>query len=96
MSERSGGGVEKDEKYTSHNGTNTIPLNYIRLARSAQQITSSSPSEMGEKRLKYFKDVVLPQLVKINQHHTLIYVPNYFEFVALRNLLLKQELNFVR
>jgi len=61
-----------------------------------QKVHCDGPGTAGERRLKYFKDFVLPQLEKLNQSHTLIYVPSYFEFISLRNLLLKREMSFVQ
>ncbi|KAL3783403.1 LOW QUALITY PROTEIN: hypothetical protein ACHAW5_008767 [Stephanodiscus triporus] len=60
-----------------------------------QRVTCQSPSEAGPDRLRYFSEHVLPKLTRSGQKHTLIYVPSYFDFIALRNLLLKREVDFV-
>jgi U3 small nucleolar RNA-associated protein 25 len=60
-----------------------------------QRVTCQSPSEAGPDRLRYFSEHVLPKLTRSGQKHTLIYVPSYFDFIALRNLLLKREADFV-
>ena len=51
--------------------------------------------EQGATRLKYFEDKVLPQLKRLDQTHTLVFVPSYFDFIAVRNTLLKKEMVFV-
>ena len=60
-----------------------------------QRIPCNSFATQSADRLKYFVSNVLPQLEKHQQKHTLIYVPSYFEFIALRNVLLKREHVFV-
>lgn len=59
-----------------------------------QRVSCSSAANQTEDRLKYFVNVVLPQINKpsYKQKHTLIYVPSYFDYIALRNALLKREL----
>ncbi len=56
---------------------------------------SGGPPEAGPDRLRYFSEQVLPKLTRSGQRHTLVYVPSYFDYVALRNLLLKREADFV-
>ena len=56
-----------------------------------QRVPCKSHSMQGDDRLKYFIDVVLKQIVRLNQKRTMIFVPSYFEFVALRNVLIKRE-----
>jgi len=60
-----------------------------------QRVDASSFLTQSEDKLKYFAQSVLPQLEKQEQKHTLLYIPSYFDFVAVRNLLLKRELDFV-
>ena len=60
-----------------------------------QRVACVAPSEAGSDRLRYFSENVLPRLARSGQKHTLVYVPSYFDFVALRNLLLKREADFV-
>lgn len=60
-----------------------------------QRVNCLSPSSAGLDRLRYFSEHILPKLMRSKQKHTLIYIPSYFDFIALRNLLLKFEADFV-
>ncbi len=59
------------------------------------RIQCDSVSSQTKDRLSFFTDKVLPKLRQMKQKHTLIYVPSYFDFIALRNYLLKKEIEFV-
>lgn len=67
----------------------------VRVKQVFQRVACQTVSEVGANRLRYFSDHVLPKLTRLNQKHTLIYIPSYFDFIALRNLLLKREASFV-
>jgi U3 small nucleolar RNA-associated protein 25 len=60
-----------------------------------QRVSCDSFSTQGDERLKYFQKKVLPQIQEGKRSFTMIYVPSYFEFISLRNLFLKKEMNFV-
>ncbi|RUS20830.1 hypothetical protein BC937DRAFT_94279 [Endogone sp. FLAS-F59071] len=53
------------------------------------RIESQSLTDEADVRFKYFIEKTLPSLRKsaINQSHTLIFIPSYFDFVRLRNYL---------
>ncbi|GFH51910.1 hypothetical protein CTEN210_08386 [Chaetoceros tenuissimus] len=57
-----------------------------------QRVPCDSFATQGESRLKYFENIVLPQLLRTKQKHTLIYIPSYFDFISIRNLMLKHEI----
>ena len=57
-----------------------------------QRVPCDSFATQGDKRIKYFTSVLLPQLLRTKQKHTLLYIPSYFDFVALRNILLKHDI----
>jgi Protein of unknown function (DUF1253). len=57
-----------------------------------QRVSSQSFSSQGESKVKYFKDAILPQLIRTKQKHTLIFIPSYFDFVSIRNIMLKHEI----
>ena len=57
-----------------------------------QRAACDSIVAQGECRVKYFKDTILPQLIRTNQNHTLIYIPSYFDFVSVRNIMMKNEI----
>jgi len=67
----------------------------VRVKQVFQRVTCQSVTEVGSSRLRYFSDHVLPKLMRLKQKHTLIYIQSYFDFVAVRNLLLKREVDFV-
>ena len=62
----------------------------VRVRQVFQRVPCDIQTQ-GDDRLKYFKEKVLPQIVRLHQKHTMIYVPSYFDFVALRNMLMKNE-----
>jgi len=64
------------------------------LKQVFQRIPCTSFSTQGEDRLVYFEKHLLPQIQRTTTH-TMIFVPSYFEFISLRNLLLQKELIFV-
>lgn len=57
-----------------------------------QRISCDSIVGQGESKVKYFQDTILPQLIRTKQSHTLIYIPSYFDFITVRNILLKNEI----
>jgi U3 small nucleolar RNA-associated protein 25 len=57
-----------------------------------QRVSSQSFASQGESKVKYFKDVILPQLIRTTQKHTLIFIPSYFDFISIRNIMLKHEI----
>ena len=67
----------------------------VKVKHVFQRVNCPSISTQGEMKLRYFSENVLPQLLRLQQKHTLIYIPSYFDFVAIRNLLLKSSANFV-
>lgn len=62
-----------------------------------QRVPCVNFASQGDDRVSYFTNHILPQLFKQGkqQKHTLIFIPSYFDFVSLRNVLLKRELEFV-
>ena len=58
-----------------------------------QRVSCSSLLNQGQDKLKYFGQHILPELRQ--RKHSLIYIPSYFDFVAVRNLLLQREVDFV-
>lgn len=52
---------------------------------------SNVPGDQDNVRFRYFTEQVLRPLVKQNQSHTLIATANYFDYVRIRNELLKLQ-----
>ena len=67
----------------------------VNVKQVFQRIACESVSQVGSSRLRYFSEHILPKLTRLKQKHTLIFIPSYFDFVSVRNLLLKQEASFV-
>jgi len=67
----------------------------VRAKQVFQKIHCLSFTNQGNDLLKYFADQVLPQILQSKQKHTMIFIPSYFDFVSVRNLLLKKEADFV-
>jgi len=65
----------------------------VRVKQVFQRIPCSSFANQGSDRLRFFEQRILPQIRK--QKHTMIFIPSYFDFVSVRNLLLKKEIDFV-
>ena len=67
----------------------------VRSRQVFQRVPCSSFANQGDERMKYFEERVLPQMLRSKQKHTMIFIPSYFDFVSVRNLLLKKEVDFV-
>merc|ERR1712071_379851 len=67
----------------------------VKVKQVFQRLPCGSVNTLYNDRLKYFEKKVLPQILRLNQKHTLIFIPSYFDFVSVRNLLTEKEANFV-
>ena len=67
----------------------------VRSRQVFQRVPCSTFANQGDERMKYFEERVLPQILRSKQKHTMIFIPSYFDFVSVRNLLLKKEVDFV-
>lgn len=65
----------------------------VRVKQVFQRIPCSSFANQGNDRLRFLEQRILPQIRK--QKHTMLFIPSYFDFVSVRNLLLKKEIQFV-
>jgi U3 small nucleolar RNA-associated protein 25 len=64
-----------------------LPQLFARLSPSV------SPSQLPDHRLKYFSSQVLPSYRGDLMKGTVIFIPSYFDFVRVRNLMKKEELS---
>lgn len=83
-----GGRLKLRRKVTADKATITDVL--FRVRQVFQRVPCDIKTQ-GDARLNYFTEKVLPQIIRLRQKHTLIYVPSYFDFVSLRNVLMKNE-----
>jgi U3 small nucleolar RNA-associated protein 25 len=67
----------------------------IPIKQVFQKVPAASFEKQSECRVNYFVQSILPQILRHKQKQTMIYVPSYFDFCSLRNVLLKREISFV-
>jgi len=67
----------------------------VKVRQVFTRIPTSSFQNQCEDKLSYFQNKVLPQIQRLKQSRTIIYVPSYFDYISLRNLLMKVEASFV-
>jgi U3 small nucleolar RNA-associated protein 25 len=60
-----------------------------------QRVPTQSLAEHAADRVRYFCDTVLPEITRQRQKHTLVFVPSYFDYVSIRNVMIKREIDFV-
>ncbi|TPX71873.1 hypothetical protein SpCBS45565_g00938 [Spizellomyces sp. 'palustris'] len=70
----------------------------VQVPQIFHRIPCTSPSEADDTRFKYFIEKILPTLRQsvVQQTHSMIYVPSYFDFVRLRNYLDEHHYDFVQ
>lgn len=54
-----------------------------------------SLATQDDSRFEYFVGTVLPQVLRSNQAHTAVFVPSYFDYVRVRNHLMKNKASVV-
>ena len=60
-----------------------------------QRVSATSFDTQIDARITYFTKTILPEILRQKQKHTMIFIPSYFDFCALRNVLLKKDVSFV-
>ncbi|GKZ00667.1 hypothetical protein MPSEU_001018900 [Mayamaea pseudoterrestris] len=82
-------------RHQSDNDSSSITNVLLPTQQVFQRVPTSSFLKHSEDRLRYFTEKVLAQILKSKQSHTLIFIPSYFDFISVRNRLLKDEASFV-
>jgi len=81
-------------RFKRHQGDGCIGKVVISVKQVFQRIPGvKSFTSQEDTRFEYFKEHVLAPLLRLQQSHTLIITPSYFDFVRVRNELLHQEAN---
>jgi U3 small nucleolar RNA-associated protein 25 len=81
-------------RFKRHHGDGCIGKVVINVKQVFQRIPGiKSFTSQEDTRFGYFKEQVLAPLLRLQQSHTLIITPSYFDFVRVRNELLHQEAN---
>ncbi|CAM9502774.1 unnamed protein product [Ectocarpus sp. 13 AM-2016] len=69
------------------------------VALQAKQVFQRVPCEslvtQDDSRFEYFVGTVLPQVLRAKQSHTAVFIPSYFDYVRVRNHLMKNKASVV-
>ncbi|XP_013097817.2 U3 small nucleolar RNA-associated protein 25 homolog [Stomoxys calcitrans] len=68
----------------------------VPLSQVFHRIECSDIEQVFDIRFKYFVEKILPQFRSTIFAHCMIYVPNYFDFIQLRNYFKAESVNFVQ
>lgn len=68
----------------------------VPLSQVFHRIECSDIEQVFEKRFNYFVEKILPQFKSTIFAHCMIYVPNYFDYIQLRNYFKAESVNFVQ
>ncbi|XP_075167174.1 U3 small nucleolar RNA-associated protein 25 homolog [Haematobia irritans] len=68
----------------------------VPLSQVFHRIECSDMEQVFDIRFKYFVEKILPQFRSTIFAHCMIYVPNYFDFIQLRNYFKAEGVNFVQ
>lgn len=60
-----------------------------------QRVPCDSLASQDDSRFDYFVGTVLPQVLRSKQTHTAIFIPSYFDYVRIRNHLMKNRASVV-
>lgn len=70
-----------------------LPKSLHRRFKVFQRVPCDSPAAQDDARFEYFVGTVLPQLLRTKQGHTAVFIPSYFDYVRLRNHLIKNKVS---
>ncbi|CAM9834340.1 unnamed protein product [Scytosiphon promiscuus] len=60
-----------------------------------QRVPCDSLASQDDSRFDYFVGTVLPQVLRAKQTHTAVFIPSYFDYVRVRNHLMKNKASVV-
>ncbi|KAL8619667.1 hypothetical protein ACOMHN_019722 [Nucella lapillus] len=67
---------------------------FVQLPQMFHRIDSGNPADIAEARFQFFLNEVLPQHKEKDMKRTLIFIPDYFDFVRIRNYFKKEAISF--
>lgn len=68
---------------------------YLCKLQVFQRVPCDSLITQDSSRFEYFVGTVLPQVLRAKQTHTAVFVPSYFDYVRVRNHLMKNKASVV-
>ena len=77
-----------------HVGPSALARVALSVKQVFQRVDTRSAATDADDRFTYFVENVLPHLTATVQTRTLVYVASYFDYIRLRNLFQRDELNF--
>lgn len=83
-------------KVTNKISTGSVSQTIVQVPIHFHRLKASSPSQLIDARLEFFKKQILPHYRDTIMNHTLIFVPSYYDFVTLRNFMKEEELSLAQ
>jgi U3 small nucleolar RNA-associated protein 25 len=84
------GAMKLRRRFSEHEATMS-DVEFHGIKQIFQRVPCNSFVNQGDDRINFFAKHVLPQVSRLNQKHTMVFVPSYFDYVLLRNMLLELQ-----
>jgi U3 small nucleolar RNA-associated protein 25 len=81
-------------KIVAHELSGSVSGIALAILQIYKRIECENVAELPDSRFEFFVSEVLPQLQSCPLTGILIFIPNYFDFVRLRNYFMKESLSF--
>ena len=88
---KSSAGFLKVRRIFDDSDATLADVDYSSIKQIFQRIPCQSFTTQGEVRVRYLNKHILPQLNRLGQKHTMVFIPSFFDYVLLRNALLEQQ-----
>lgn len=93
LNAKSSCGFAKIKRNWSMGSISNVAVDVRQVFQIVPGITGIDTLEVN--KFNYFKSHILAPLLRLEQPHTLIVAPNYFQYVKIRNELIHQEVNIL-